>query len=320
MSAKETFLVTGGMGCIGAWTLYHLVKGGYTAVSFDLSDNKHRLDLLLTKEEQKAITFVQGDLTDYAQVDAALKNYGINRLVHLAALQVPFCKANPVLGAQVNVTGTANVFEAARQNDIPHITYASSIAVYGPPSMYPPGLIAHDAPFDPRTLYGVYKVANEGLAKVYWQDYGVSSVALRPYTVYGVGRDQGLTSEPTKALLAVATGKSYHISFGGTMQFQWASDVAQQFIAAAREPAKGAPVFNLGTAPITVDQFVQVLRDVRPEANVTIGDALLPFPTGFDGTALSSHTAKIYETPLHDGIAQTVTHFAQAIQQGLLNP
>jgi len=318
MSAKETFLVTGGMGCIGAWTLAHLVKDGHTAVSFDLSNNKHRLNLLLSPEEQRAITFVEGDLTDYAQVEAVFQQHGINRVVHLAALQVPFCKANPVMGAQVNVTGTVNVFEAARQNGVPHLAYASSIAVYGPPDMYPPGLIAHDAPFDPRTLYGVYKVANEGMAKVYWQDYGVSSVALRPYTVYGVGRDQGMTSEPTKALLAVAAGKPFHISFGGTMQFQWASDVAQQFIAAAQAAPDGAFSFNLGTSPKTVDQFVQVLNDIRPDAEVTVGSTILPFPAGFDGTAISNHTAKIYETPLSDGIAQTLTHFEQVISQGLL--
>ena len=319
MSTNETFLVTGGMGCIGAWTLYHLVQEGHTAVSFDLSNNKHRLNLLLSPEEQRAITFVEGDLTDYAQVEAVFQQHGINRVVHLAALQVPFCKANPVMGAQVNVTGTVNVFEAARQNGVPHLAYASSIAVYGPPDMYPPGLIAHDAPFDPRTLYGVYKVANEGLAKVYWQDYGVSSVALRPYTVYGVGRDQGMTSEPTKALLAVAAGKPFHISFGGTMQFQWASDVAQQFIAAAQAAPDGACSFNLGTSPKTVDQFVQVLNDIRPDAEVIVGSTILPFPTGFDGTAISNYTAKIYETSLSDGIAQTLTHFEQVISQGLLN-
>lgn len=320
MSTKDTFLVTGGMGCIGAWTLYHLVKGGNTAVSFDLSNNKHRLNLLLSPEEQRAITFVEGDLTDYAQVEAVFQQHGINRVVHLAALQIPFCKVNPVMGAQVNVTGTANVFEAARQNNVPHLAYASSIAVYGPPQIYPPGLIAHDAPFDPHTLYGVCKVANEGMAKVYWQDYGVGSVALRPFTVYGVGRDQGMTSEPTKALLATAAGKPFHITFGGAMQFQWVSDIAQQFIAAAVEEPTGAHVFNLGNAPIAVSQFVETLRNIRPDADVTVGDTILPFPIGYDGSALRNHAKRMFETPLNEGITQTLSHFEQAINQRLLNP
>ena len=128
---SEKFLVTGSMGCIGAWTLYHLLEQGQEVVSFDISESRHRLNMLLSTEKQAAITFVKGDLTDYAQVKTAVDRHGITRIIHLAALQVPFCIANPVGGASVNVTGTVNVFEAARQSGIRHITYASSIVVYG---------------------------------------------------------------------------------------------------------------------------------------------------------------------------------------------
>ena len=62
-------------------------------------------------------------------------------------------------------------------------------------------------PLLPRTLYGVYKQANESTAKVYYQDHDLSSIGLRPYVIYGPGRDQGMTSTPTKALLAVARGR-----------------------------------------------------------------------------------------------------------------
>jgi nucleoside-diphosphate-sugar epimerase len=240
------------------------LEQGEGVVSFDLSEDRQRLNQLLSQEEQAAVTFVTGDLTDYQQVLAAVEEHGVTRIIHLAALQVPFCIANPVQGARVNVTGTVNVFEAARRSGIGHIAYASSIAVYGPPERYPPGLVAHQAAHDPRTLYGVYKVANEGTARVYWRDWEVSSTGLRPYTVYGVGRDQGLTSEPTKALRAAVDGEPYHISFGGTMQFQLASDVARQFILAAREEPSGAQVFNLGTEPVTVEHFAEIARSLRP--------------------------------------------------------
>lgn len=306
---SEKFLVTGSMGCIGAWTLYHLLQQGQEVVSFDVSEGRHRLDLLLSAEEQAAIAFVKGDLTDYAQVKAAIDRHGITRIIHLAALQVPFCIANPILGASVNVTGTVNVFEAARQSGISHLTYASSIAVYGPPDNYAAGLVPHDAPHDPRTLYGVYKRANEGTARIYWQDWGVSSTALRPYTVYGVGRDQGLTSEPSQALQAVAKGKPYDISFGGTMQFQLASDVAQQFILASLEEPSGAHVFNLGTEPASVAQFAEIVRSLRPHAQLTVGERELPFPRGFDDRELLRHATIIYETPLYMGIKETIEDF-----------
>jgi nucleoside-diphosphate-sugar epimerase len=315
---QRTFLVTGAMGCIGAWTLYHLLQRGDRAVSFDLSDNRARLDLLMSREEQAAITFIKGDLTAYDQVRAAIADHGVTHIVHLAALQVPFCRANPVLGAQVNVVGTVNVFEAARQQGLKHLAHASSIAIYGTPDEYAPGLLPADALANPHTLYGVYKVAGEGIAHVYWRENGISSTALRPYTVYGLGRDQGLTSEPTRAMLAAAAGQPFTISFSGTMQFQWASDVAQQFIDAALYPLDGAYSFNLGGEPVSVEHVADIINRLRPNTRVSVGETLLPFPTGFDDSTLRQHFLKIYETPLEDGIARTLDAFSACLADGRL--
>ncbi len=305
----RTTLVTGALGCIGAWTVYHLIKRGERVVSFDLHDRGHRLDLLLTTNEQADIVFVKGDLSDYEQVAAAIQRHNITHIIHLAALQVPFCRANPVRGAQVNVTGTINIFEAARQSGIQHLTYASSIAVYGPAAVYPPEPITHNAPFDPRTLYGVYKQANERAAAIYWQDYSLSSIALRPYTVYGIGRDQGLTSDPTRAMLAAAAGKSYQIGFGSRMQLQLASDVAQQFITASHQPINGAYAFNLGGQIVDMAQVIALIQQVIPGANITHTDNALPFPEAFDDSELKRHFATVYATPLPDGIRQTIEQF-----------
>ena len=304
----ETYLVTGGMGCIGAWALYYLQRSGKRAVNFDQSADRHRINWLMSDEEQRNIHFVQGDLRDGEAVKAVFAEHKITHVIHLAALQVPFCRANPALGAEVNVTGTVNVFEAAKAQGIKHIAYASSIGVYGPPSEFPPGLIANDAPQNPRTLYGAYKVCNEQTAKVYFYEGGISSTCLRPYTVYGVGRDQGMTSEPTHALVAAAKGQGYRIGFSGTMQFHFAPDVARQFILAAEQPLDGAYGFNLGTAPATVSDFVAVAKGVLPEAQLEVADAPLPFPAGFDDSALRASFGTVYETSLEAGIAETIAH------------
>ena len=304
----DTYLVSGGMGCIGAWTLYHLLHSGKKAVNFDQSEDRHRLDWLMSAEEQEEISFVQGDLRDTDAVKAVFAEHEITHVIHLAALQVPFCRANPALGAQVNVTGTVNIFEAARENGVGHVAYASSIGVYGPPSDFPPGLVPNDAPKNPRTLYGAYKVCNEQTAQVYSYDYGISSTTLRPYTVYGVGRDQGMTSEPTHALVAAAKGKPYRIAFSGTMQFQFASDVAQQFILAAEKPLNRACGFNLGQSVSTVAEFVAVAEAILPSARIEVADNPLPFPEGFDDSALQEYFASVYKTPLADGIAKTIEH------------
>jgi len=307
--AQKIFLVTGAMGCIGTWVLKHLVAQEERVVAFDLSTDRHRLDWVMTPDEQAAITFVQGDLTDMRQVKEAFKAHEVTHVVHLAALQVPFCRENPVLGSQVNVTGTVNVFEAAREAGVRQLAYASSIAVYGPASEYPAGPVAHEAAHAPRTLYGVYKVANEGTARIYWQDHGISSLGLRPYTVYGVGRDQGITSDPTKAMWAAVKGEPFEIGFGGVMQFQLASDVALQFIDAADHTREGAHVFNLGTPPVSVDKVIEVIQEIRPGAQITRKETRLPFPESFDDSALRAHVSHVYETPLSEGIRLTMEHF-----------
>ncbi|HVO41618.1 MAG TPA: NAD-dependent epimerase/dehydratase [Aggregatilineales bacterium] len=319
-SSSQTFLVTGALGCIGAWTVYHLVKRGERVVSFDLGDSRHRLAMLLTPAEQNEVTFVRGDLSDTAQILEAFKAHQITHVIHLAALQVPFCKVDPVKGALVNVVGTVNVFESARQTGVAHLTYASSIAVYGPPEDYPSGPIPHDAPLAPTTLYGVYKQADEGIARVYWQDHHISSTTLRAYTVYGVGRDQGLTSDPTKAMLAAAAGQPFHINFGGSIQLQWASDVALQFIEAAEIPLMGAQGFNLGGERVTIDQVVDAIRVVIPDARITHAEGGLPFPESFDDTELRRHFQTIYTTPVSEGVRQTIQHFQACLADGRVQP
>lgn len=306
-----TVLVTGGLGCIGAWALYHLTQAGRRAVCFDLGTSRHRLDALLSPDEQNAITFIQGDITDYDQVADAFAQHDITQVIHLAALQIPATRANPVLGARVNVVGSTSVFEAARQHGVNHVAYASSIAVYGARTDYVQAVIPHDAPKIPRTLYGVFKVADEGLAFVYHQDYGLTSVGLRPYTVYGVGRDQGLTSEPTKAMQAAANGESYQISFGGSMQFHYASDVARQFIAAADASVDGVRVYDLGTEPVSLQHIAELITDISG-VTVTAGDEPLAFPDGATPAPDFAQVIDVPVTPLREGIEATIEHFARA--------
>ena len=197
-------------------------------------------------DELARVQFITGDITDLAALERAIGETGTTHLIHLAGLQVPFCKADPALGARVNVVGTVNVFEAAKRAGLRHVVYASSIAVYGISEEYPEGPIAHDAMLRPRTHYGVYKQANEGTARIYWLDDGIASIGLRPYIVYGPARDQGMTSQPTKAMLAAALGRPHNIPFGGRAVYQYTEDTARAFIQAARSPFEGAEAFNLG--------------------------------------------------------------------------
>jgi nucleoside-diphosphate-sugar epimerase len=322
--ATERFLVTGALGCIGAWTVRALLDEGVSVVAFDKSEDVHRLRLLLEPDELAALTIVRGDITSLASIEAALDDHAITHVVHLAALQVPFCRADPPLGALVNVVGTVNVFEAVkrRREAIRGLVYTSSVGMFDAGDADPiDGHLHEDAIAHPNTHYGVYKLANEGTAHVYWLDDHVPSVGVRPMTVYGPGRDQGMTSGPTRAILAALVGRPFRIAFGGSTLFQFAPDAAAAIIAAARARPEGSPVFNLTGAAASIDEFVAAVADVIPGADrlITHEPTPLPFPDVIDADGLAA-VADVPVTPLADGIRRTIELFQRRLAGSGLDP
>jgi len=316
--SEERFLVTGAMGCIGAWVVTNLVREGISTAVFDLSDNPHRMQLIMSQDEIDRVRFVSGDITDLAAVEQALAQSRATHVIHLAALQVPFCRADPVLGARVNVVGTVNMLEAVRRagDQVRGLAYASSVAALGPDDFYPQKPVLDDVPQRPDTLYGVYKQANEHTARLYWQDWQVGSVGLRPYIVYGAGRDQGLTSDVAKAILATAAGRPFHIKFSGPVALQYADDVARIFIAAARTEHRGAAVCNLRQDVVEVAGFVKALQAEAPEARITQETKRpLPFPADLDDSGLRRILGDIPHTPLPAAIRHSLDLFRSLLAQ-----
>lgn len=311
----ERFLITGALGCLGAWVVRHLIQDGAEAVVYDVGSNRDRLKLVL--DNPGAVIYADsGDVTDLDALKRAAE--GATHIIHLAALQIPFCRENPALGARVNVVGTVNVFEAARSAGIERVVYASSVGVYGPPDDYSSELVTEADPPAPRTLYGVFKQANEGTAHIYYSDNGISSIGLRPYIIYGPGRDQGMTSSPTAAMLAAVKGEEYHIPFGGTAGYQFVDDAARTFIQAARSDFDGAGVFNLRGQVVHMREMVRAIKTTIPGAKITYDDNPLPFPAGMDDAALRQAIGEVPNRPLADGVAATVAHFQSALAAGRL--
>jgi UDP-glucuronate 4-epimerase len=312
----ETVLVTGAMGFIGAWVVRRLLDDGDRVVAFDAAGDDYRLRYLLDDAELGTLTRVTGDITDRQAVDAAFAQHGVARIIHLAALQVPFCAADPPLGALVNVVGTVNVFEAAHEHTPAcPVVYASSVAAYGGDD---DGM--EEASGTPSTHYGVFKRANEGNASVYWNDRGQPSIGLRPYVVYGVGRDRGLTSEPTVAMLRAARGEGHHIPYGGRSHFQYGADVAAAFVEAARSDFQGAAVFNLGGSVVDMSEVVAAIESAAPDVagRISHDENALPFPPTVIAGALEAAIGPLPATPLADGVRDTVERFRALDRRGLL--
>ena len=317
----ERFLVTGGTGCIGSWVVRNLVREDVPVTVVATPRRLDRLELLLSDEEIGRVDVITADINDLDAIEPAVRGRRPTHIVHLAALQLPFCAADPVAGARVNVQGTVSMFELARRLEIGRLVYASSAAVYGPKSRYADEVVPADAELHPTSHYGVFKVANEQDARVWWDSAQIASVGLRPHSVYGPGRDQGTTSKPTLAMIAAAAGRPYHIDFGGSYQFQFADDVARSFIAAARAELTGASVFSVPGPMIGVDEIVARIEEIDPASRgrITFGERILPFPSAFDGGPLEAALGPQRLTSLADGVRQTIDSYRQALNAGGLD-
>lgn len=317
---NETFMLTGALGCIGAWAIRNLVQDGAQVIATDLATDPVRPRQVMDADQLAQVKFVKLDVTDLNAVRRVVEENGVTHIVHLAGLQVPFCRANPSLGAQVNVVGTVNIFEAARHAGVKGLSYASSLAVLGPAEEYPEGAVGDDVPLLPRTLYGVYKVANEGTARIYWQDWQVGSVGLRPYIVYGVGRDQGMTSDIAKAVLAAAANRPFHIRFDGPVGLQHANDVAQMFIGAARAQHQGAAMCNLRNDIVEVGDFVGMVKTLAPAAQITYAENKpLPFPWDLADDGLRQILGGMPWTPIETAIQQDFARFQHLLDKQLID-
>jgi len=318
-------LITGGQGFFGAHIAKMLFAEGGIPVIFDLKESDGILKQVLTEEQFSKLERIFGDISDAAKVMEVVLAVNPTSIIHLAGLQIPTCKANPKLGASVNVIGTINVFEAAKalgekNGSPPMVVYASSAAVLGPKADYTETPVPDDVYHKPRTLYGVFKIANEGTARIYYQDHKIRSIGLRPLTCFGVGREVGLTSGPTKAIKAALLGRKYEITFSGETGFSFITDIARIFLGCSRSTADGALAFNIRGELNTVEAFHAALCEVVPEAKelVSVSGGEIPIMGDVDESGLveilkavpAPHALKQpFPTPFVDAIRETIDDF-----------
>lgn len=321
-SSQSKFLVTGAKGFIGAWVVKNLVERGERPWIFDQDPQSHRLKALLTDGQLVGIEFIEGDITRKQDIERAVGDHGITHVIHLAALQVPACAANPTLGAQVNVIGTLNIFEVAKQRRdlVKSVVYASSAAVFGPEDLYGPETVPEGAALQPTTHYGVFKQCNEGNARIYFDNDGISSCGLRPWAVYGVGRDQGITSGPTKAIKAATVGRPYTVRFTGGLDLQYVKDTAEIFLRCAESNLTGARVYTLRGSVTQMNEFLDELNRLIPKAAQLIRaeGGRLAIAHDLDDGALVRDLKEVPRTPLEAGIRETIEIFKRLHREGRL--
>jgi nucleoside-diphosphate-sugar epimerase len=292
-------LVTGASGFLGAWIIKRLLARGFSVRAFDLNTDT-RVVQSIVGDAAQALEWQAGDITNAEQVEQAV--HGCDSIIHLAGILASACAVRPVLGAQVNLIGTLNVFEAAIKLGITKVLYASSASVFGPDD--------GETPF-PTTHYGAFKLAGEGVARAYWRDHGISSIGLRPLIIYGPERGPGLSSGPSLACRAAAYGEPCEITFTGVTGLVYVDDVAAAYEAALDIPFEGAETFVMGGEVASVDDVMAIIREQIPTAQLSASGVPLPFPNRFADDGLDRVLPGLSRTSLRDGLGQTLAFYQQ---------
>lgn len=254
------YLVTGGAGFIGSNTVDELVRRGHSVVVLD--------DLSGGKEENLAevrnkITFIKGAVTDLEIVRRAIQE--ADYVLHLAArTSVPRSVKDPLETNRINVEGTLNVLVAARDAKVKRVVFAASSSAYGETPTLPKAETMQPAPISP---YGVSKFTGELYAQVFERCYGLESVSLRYFNVFGPRQDP---SSPYSGVLSkfmtCCLEDTEPVVYGDGEQsrdFTYVDNVVQANLLACEAPNASSKVFNVGTgARFTLNQTLKLLEGI----------------------------------------------------------
>lgn len=293
----EKIIIFGGCGFLGSWIVKAFLKKGYSVSIFDLKIQKELLSHVVGEDINK-IKFINGDITNYDQVQESIND--MDHVINLAGLMTPDCSSNPILGAKVNLLGSINVFEALKKNNNKFLVYASSAGVFGQKDHY--------YPF-PETHYGAYKLAVEGVARAYLNEDGISSVGIRPYVIYGPGREVGGTAGVTLACKAAKQGESYTVNFSGKAGFVYVQDVVDLVEMSIAQIPSGALTFNINGITADVSDFISLIKKNIPLSDIGIEGDPLSVVDEIRGNEPSKTFKKFKYTSLEDGIKRTIDFY-----------
>lgn len=256
-------LVTGGCGFLGSTLMQMIADGGRVAVSYD-----RRAD---GDDAARGVHYVQGDLNDLPRLIETIDRFGIDAIVHTAAISHPyFSRDIPYQTVVTNALGTTSVFEAARLKSVKRIVNFSSECVYGNNDHLE--TTREDAPLDPTTPYGATKVFTEKLASVYRRLYGMQIVSLRPGWIYGPR--QVMQCYLQTMLRNAIDGRPTREPCGADYRFQYVhvTDVARASLLALDAPHAVSGAFNItGGDQRSYAEVAALVRERFPGAEIEIG-------------------------------------------------
>ena len=267
----KRIFITGGAGMIGSHIAEQALAKGVSEILVVDSFLRGRRENLTRVEKTGKLRVVKGDITDRELIREVME--GVDFVFHAAAIRITQCAEDPRYALDVMVDGTFNVLEAAVRAHVERTVIASSASVYGLADRFPTAESHH--PYNDRTFYGACKLFNEGIARSFYDMYGLNYIALRPFNVYGPHMDvYGVYTEVMiRWMERIASGQPPLILGDGTqsMDFVNVHDVARAFLLAAECDAQDESI-NVGSgAETTLTELALMLlkvmgrTDLKPE-------------------------------------------------------
>lgn len=311
-----SYLVTGGTGFIGAHIARLLLKGGEDIVTYDVDPARAILERIMDKDDSERVAVVHGDITDLPHLIHVAQEHRVERIIHMASMLSRASVANPSLAVQVNIGGTVNVLETARILGLKKVVLASSVGIYGPAQKYEQEYIPNDAPHYPREIYAACKSFNEELAKLYFSEYGVDTIAIRYCMVYGFGQKGGVSGALTDELMVKpALGKPGKVPHGGeTINWLYVEDAARATVMASKAATTRTRAFNIDGDIHSVDEAVDYIRGLIPGAELTVLQGPSLFVAKYDTTPIREEIGYYPEWTLEQGMKQVIDKIRREAQ------
>ena len=332
----HTIFITGGTGCIGSVTIYKLLKSQEVGkiVVATRSNNLDTLKLWLGDNLDTRLEFVTMDISDYRMIGEVISKVDPTHIIHLGAYQSPDCSRDHIGGMAINTGGAMALFDVAEKlTNLQRFVFASSGAVYGMRSMYPEDEIKEEVRLAPPNHYGIWKLAGEHLACLFYNNTKVPTICLRINTTYGKGRDKGKTSAPTNALKAIAMGAissepiPFEMPYKGRENYHYVEDVGQHFATCTLEEYKGFNAFNIKGKTIAIQEFLDIAYKqatklgIGASAKLGIAENAEPnlFVHDLDHNKIGRTFTDLPLTSIDEGIRCSLEQFLEMAKKGILN-
>lgn len=309
-------LVTGGTGNIGMFAVAEFVRRGHDVVIFDRVIASPLLEAIAP-----GASIVVGDILDVEHLSATVGAHDINFILHLAAFLGPESSSDPVKAMDVNVRGTANVFDVALQHRVTRVCWTSSIAAIGTMPDYDGRLVDESYRIAPTTPYGASKYYCELMSGIYLKR-GLDLRCVRPAFAFGLGKLSGSWgANYNRIIYEAALGRPSRFPSWSTqgLQIIYNKDQAKLCVDATLTPTTSSWLFNTPTgAPFSEEGFIALIKSVVPDAAIArdpeppFGSA---FPPNVDGGRAVRELGFEPDYGVQAGIAEMVEYYRRNPKQ-----